>query len=173
MQILLSTIEIRAVKMNNDEIISLPIGYLFASTEYGSMGNTFSAMKFCRKIIAEEDIGAIALQLDRRLQPLFDEAWLTKENLSVTSDNQPLITEKNGEHVINGRADMGFFHMVISYGSKKGIRCFAVDDLSLPRHERSRFIFDELLRLNDAYGLIVCICSATCSNDIKKRFRHS
>ena len=158
--------------MADKEIVLIPTGFLIPSENCYSFHPTLYAMKCCKNLINYKGVKVISLQLDQKIQPLLDKAFLDKGNLYPACDNEPLVDIRvdirDGEYIMHGRKDMGFLHLLIKYGIKKGIPCFASDNFHLPVEKRVCFIVSRLLNLYEEYGPVVHVCSKDQAESIEK-----
>jgi len=127
-------------------------------------------MKCFQVLVTHQGLKVISLQLDQKIQPLLDRAYLEKEPLSPTCDGESILIKRDGEYGINYRKDMGFLHLMIKYGIKKDIPCFASDNFYLSPEERAQFTVSRFLKLNNEYGNVAHVCSKTQAEGIEKYF---
>ena len=153
--------------MSEPTVIGVPIGELVVFKNCYDFPSACGAIKYINYHHKSEAIDVISLPIDKTLQPLLEEAVATKQHLAPTTNNEPLLVEKNGEVGMKLRKDMGALNVVVSLGIKLGIPCFATMDFSLPPDELGIFTAEQLYELHNSHGYVIHICTVTQAHLIK------
>ena len=148
-------------------VIEVPIGELVAFKNCYDILSALDTISYINHRHKSLTIDAISLRIDKTLQPLLDEALVTKQHLAPTTNNEPLLVEKNGEVGMNLRKDMGALNAVVSLGIKLGIPCFVTMDFSLPSDELGIFTTEQLYQLHNSHGYLVHFCTVKQADLIK------